>query len=364
MSEGSTYKRGNVFWITYSHKGRRVRESSHSANETDARRLLRKRLGEIAEGKTPTFYYDKVTFKELAADLREDYKVNQRKSARRLENSLAHLEQEFGDSRAVDITTARITRYIAKRLEAGAAHATINRELAALRRALNLGRVSDKVARVPHMPMLTERNTRQGFFEEEQFRALIGELPEYLKAPVTFAYYTGMRRGEVLRLTWERVDLKEGCVRLEASDTKSGHARSIYLPGEVLEALRDAHAVRRLDCQLVFHNAGKPIGDTRWSWNAACKRAGCPGLLFHDLRRTAVRNMVRAGISERVAMRISGHRTRSVFDRYDVTSERDLKEAAEAMGDYLQTQNGHNFGHSQQILPGITRLSGDKTPGR
>ncbi len=364
MSGGSVYKRGNVYWIQYYAHGRKIRESSRSTRGEDAGRLLKKRLGEIAEGKVPSFYFDKVRFAELAEDLRTDYRVNARKSAARLELALRHLESEFSDARVVDLTTARIKRYVERRLSEGAANASVNRELAALRRALNLGRVSDKVAVVPHIPMLAEKNTRSGFFEEEQFRALLEELPDYLQAPTLFAFYTGLRRGEVFSLTWDRVNLREGYVRLEGEDTKSGHARSIYLPREVLEALRDAHAARRLDCPLVFHRGGKPIQYFRRAWNSACARAGVPGMLFHDMRRSAVRNMVRAGISERVAMQVSGHRTRSIFDRYDIVSERDLKEAAEAMADYLETQNGHNFGHSPQNIPGNSRILGDKSPGR
>ena len=363
MKQGSIYLRGNVFWISYSSNGRKIRESSHSTKETDAGRLLRKRLGELAEGKVPGVFYDRVRWSELAKDLRTDYRVNGRKSADRLELSLKHLQKDFASSRVVQITPARIAAYIEGRLNGGAANGSINRELTALKRALNLGKANGKVAIVPHIAMLAEHNVRQGFFEADQFRALLGELPEYLKAPVTFAYYTGMRRGEVLNLRWSHVNLKEGYVRLEASETKTGHARTLYLAGEALEGLKEAHSGRRLDCSLVFHREGKRIVDFRKAWSNACTEADCPGMLFHDLRRTAVRNMVRANVPERVAMQISGHKTRSVFDRYNIVSDKDLREAAEKVADYLQAQNGHNFGHSGNKTANLSNISAPKTPG-
>ena len=220
---------------------------------------------------------------------------------------------------------------------------------------------------IPHIPTLAEKKARTGFLEPEQFTTLLETLPDYLKAPVTLAFYTGMRRGEIISLTWDKVNLKEGFIRLEAEDTKSEQARTIYLAGEALEALREARRSRILGNPLVFHRKGKPMGDFRFSWNKACTAAGVPGLLFHDLRRTAVRNMVRAGIPERVCMQISGHKTRSVFERYNITNERDLIEAAHKLSGHVETLKPrfrHNFGHSGDSIKGLPHPSQDKTAGR
>lgn len=348
MSQGSIYQRGNIHWIQYYDGRRRIRESSHSTIEADARRLLNKRLGEVAEGKAPGFYYDRVRYDELVKDLKTDYRVNGRKSTERLEASIKHLDKAFKGYRVVEITPSQVSEYVEKRLEEEAAPGTINRELTALKRALNLGKANGKVANVPYIAMLTEHNVRQGFFEDEELRALLEALPPYLRPPVTFAYFTGMRKREIFSLTWDRANLKEGYIRLEREDTKNNEARTLYLAGEALSCIKEMHRKRVLGCPLVFHRGGKPVRDFRYVWVRACKAAGCPGMVFHDLRRTAVRNMVRAGIPERVAMQISGHKTRAVFDRYNIVSDRDLREAAERIAAYQRAQFGHNLSHSER----------------
>jgi integrase len=187
--------------------------------------------------------------------------------------------------------------------------------------------------------MLREDNVRTGFFEADAFLKVLEQLPQYLRPVATFAYVTGWRKEEVLCLTWAQIDLEQGTARLEPGTTKNREGRLIYLTPELLSLLQENRAATStLERQAgrvipwVFHRAGKPIKDFRAAWQGACDRAGQPGRLFHDFRRTAVRNMVRAGIPERVAMQISGHKTRSIFDSYHIVSEGDLREAAERLG--------------------------------
>jgi len=333
---GFIYKRGNIFWIQYWNRGKRYRESSCSRREEDAGRLLRKRLNEIDEGKPVRAAGERLRFEDLADGLVRDYSINQRKSLDRIELSIRHLKKEFARSKVSNITTKAVETYIEKRLDEGAAPGTINRELTALKRAFNLARISGKLTVIPYIPKLKETNVREGFLEREQFVIMRDNLPKHLRAPFRFAYVTGFRRSEIFKLTWDRVHLKEGYARLEPSDTKTSESRTVYLPAEGLGALKEAHKRRVLGCNLVFHRNGKPIKDPRKSWNKACEAAGVPGLIFHDLRRTAVRNMIRAGIPERVVMQISGHKTRSILDRYNIVSERDLREAAIKLNTYLQ----------------------------
>jgi integrase len=375
---GMIYKRGKTCWIKYYRNGKPFYESSRSHKETEARRLLKKREGEISGGKLPGIYFDRVKFDELAEDFLTDYRINQKKSLRRARGIMEHLRPHFGDLRVTEITTPKIHEYIEQRMTwgcgqcketflpgrvddlenpmcprcyssekliKGAANATINRELAALKRMLNLGakQTPPKVDRVPHIPMLKENNTRKGFFEHGDFVALRDALPAYLKGFVTFAYKTEWRVSEIAGLTWSHIDLENSIVRLEAGETKNNEARTVYLDNELHEILQQQWEARKQAMRLqayVFlnHNRSDKIKQFRKAWKKACDDAGIGHRLFHDFRRTAVRNMVRSGVPEGVAMRVSGHRTRSVFERYNIVSDADLRLAAQKQEAYLKSQ--------------------------
>ena len=338
---GTVYLRGKTYWIQYYARGKVYRESARSQKKMVANKLLQQRLGDISQGKMPGVYFDRTTFDELAKSFILDYELNKRKSLERAQISTKHLEKSFRNMLVVNISTAKIKEYINSRLESGAANGTVNRELAALKRMFKIGaeETPPKVDRVPHIPMLKEAMPRKGFFEHKDYLKILKELPSEIRGVVTFGYCTGCRRGEILGLTWERVDLKERIVRFEAGDTKNSEARTIYLDDELLKLLKIQNLRREKDCDYVFHRAGKKIRDFRATWKRACKEAGVDGKLFHDLRRTGVRDMIRAGIPQVVAMRISGHLTPSVFDRYNIVNEKDLKDAATKLGAYRQEQN-------------------------
>jgi integrase len=188
--------------------------------------------------------------------------------------------------------------------------------------------------------MLKENNVRKGFFEHGDFNALRTALPSYLKDFVTFAYKTGWRHSEIAGLKWSQVDRDNGIVRLEAGETKNDDARTVYLDEELKEVITRQWEGRKNLLPYVFLNEKGSDKIKRFdkSWKTACKDAKIGKRLFHDLRRTAVRNMVRSGIPEGVAMKISGHKTRSVFDRYNIVNDADLKLAAQKQEAYLQTQ--------------------------
>ena len=348
---GSIYKRGNIYWLKYYRDGKPYRESSKSNRETDARRLLRKREGEIAEGRRPGLYFDRIKFKELTEDYILDYKVNGKKTLAKAQRIVRlHLLPFFGNCPVSRINTPTIKRYIAHRLDQGASNASINRELSAVKRSFNLAIrcTPPKVAQVPYVPMLAERNVRRGFFEHDEFLALREALPQHLKGMVTFAYKSGWRVAEITGLTWNQVDVKHAVVRLEAGTTKNDEGRTIYLDDELMAVFRDQFSNRQLGCPYVFHRQGTKIGRFDKSWRRACKNAGVEGRIFHDLRRTAVRNMVRAGVNERVAMTISGHKTRSVFDRYNIVNDEDLRRASGQVCEFLKEKAGHTPGHTNE----------------
>lgn len=358
---GTIYKRGQTYWIKYYHDGRPIYESSRSKLKMFARELLKQREGDIAQGKIPGVYFDKITFDELAEDLITDYHINKKKDMAGAEIRIRHLKSHFGGWRVHKINSLEIKAYIKKRKKEGKANATISLELDYLKRMLNLGAslTPPKVDRVPHFPKIEISNVRTGFFEHDDFLRFRDELPDYLKGFTTFAYYTGWRMSEVIGLTWSRVDRLRGIVRLEPGETKNDKGRTIYL-GDELKAVINEQRKRKMQSKgfsdYVFPNrngTGKITG-FRDPWNRACRKAGLgygykindkyaekwekelpKGPTFHDFRRTAIRNMVRSGIPDRVAMKVSGHETRSVFDRYNIVNDTDLKEAALRQEKYL-----------------------------
>jgi integrase len=183
-----------------------------------------------------------------------------------------------------------------------------------LRTAFNLGRkcTPPKVLIVPYFPMVAETLVRQDFLTDEQYELLRDALPDYLRPLFVTGYFTGVRIGELLAIRWNQVDWEQGFITLSSADTKTGHSRAVpILDGDMRYWLEWAH--KNADgCDAVFHRDGVPIKEFRFTWRKACAAAGIPDLKFHDLRRTAVRNMRRAGVPQVVRMRISGHRTDSM----------------------------------------------------
>ena len=334
---GTIYTRGNVQWIQYCRDGRRYRESVRSPHRSDAKRLMRLREGDSEKGIPVTPKTGRITFTEAATDLTNDYRVNAKRSIEHAQRRIdLHLAPVFSGRRMAGITTADIRAFIAARLDAKAAPGEVNRELSLLKRMYTLAIQAGKLLARPYVPMLAENNVRTGFFEREQFDSVIRHLPESVRPVVTFAYITGWRiPSEVLTLQWRQVDLDAGTVRLDPGTTKSGEGRVIHMTADLRTLLESQRAItdayqkeRGKICPWVFHRDGEQIQSFRVAWQTACRLAGCPGRIPHDLRRTAVRNFVRAGVSEHVAMKLSGHKTASVFRRYDIVSDSDLADAA------------------------------------
>jgi integrase len=332
---GRLYKRGCIWWIQYYRHGELFRESSRAPMKSVASALLKKREGDIADGRLPALQAEKTTFEDLARLYLQDYEINGKKTVRCARQVVAHLGKEFQGLRAGQITTPRLQAYITRRLQDGVANATINRALAALKRMFRLAAQQTpplvQVTAIPHIPHLRENNVRQGFLTEEEYQVLRAALPDHVKVPFILAYWTGMRAGEILSLQWEHVDWERGLLRLEPGTTKNGRGRIVPLVEEVQAVLQHwrEHTLRTCPaCPWVCHYQGARLRRIpKRAWKTTCERIGLQGKLFHDLRRTAIRHMVRSGISEKVAMQISGHQTRSVFDRYDIVSETDLLEA-------------------------------------
>lgn len=343
---GSIFKMGKYFYLAYYlPNGFQKTESSRSTLKTVAQEMLRDRLEKIRQGlycETPP---RKVTFQMLADDLLSDYRINRRRTIKDAESRIKnHLLPFFGHCLAAAITTEKAREYLLLRRTEGAgatSDGTIQQELALLKRMFSLASraTPPKVARVPYIQM-PRAPKPTGFVERDGYIRLLAALPEYLRPVVTMAYSTGMRRGEIVALRWENVDVLNRQIRLNPGETKNGEGRLIPLGDELLSALTAQLHLRNTnfpDCPLVFFRVIKtkknpvlaflPIGDFRKVWTDACAKSGLTGMIFHDLRRSAVRNMVRSGVQEKVAMKLSGHVTRSIFDRYNIVSEQDLTDA-------------------------------------
>ena len=297
-----------------------------------------------------------VRYEELAADLLEHYLIGGKKSLVRKKNGHTcvpgepHLRRFFAGWNAEDITTGAVRKFARKRQREGASNGTIARELSMLRRMFSLAVKARKLPEAPYIEMPKVSNVRSGFLEHDQFLRLYGALPTPLKPIAAMGYYTGMRLGEIRRLPWEQVDLPNREVRLNSGETKNDQGRTIPLINELAEILSE-HKARCPNSSFMFPSSRRPerpIGDFRKAWRRACVRVGLGrfekqengrgkyfGLIPHDLRRASIRNLVRAGVPERVAMDISGHKTRSVFERYNITSQRDRQEAARRLSSYL-----------------------------
>jgi len=332
----------------YDGNGVRTRDSTGTKSKTEAQKILNQKIAAIArEGGASTPARLKVN--DLLDILVEDYEINQRKSLHHLKRRLVPTREAIGHILVKKVTESTLIRYRDQRLRGEDPHsmkkyavktpkasATVNRELAAFRRALNLAKKRKLIATVPGVELLQENNVRKGFIEAEEYEAIRREIHEDLREMVTFLYFTGWRKSEVLGLTWSQVDFVNGIVRLEVGTTKNSEGRSFpfsMLPG--LEAClyrqrERTQALGREESKIAprvfWHGRGKPIKDFRSAWDIATRKAGCPGKLVHDFRRTAVRNLERAGVSRSVAMKLVGHQTESVYLRYCITSEKDLQE--------------------------------------
>ncbi len=371
---GELRKRGGTWYFRYYRNGVRHEESSHSKNKEVARDLLRKREGAIADGIPVTAKINRFRFEEAATDLITEYKVNGRKSLDELERRIEkHLTPFFGGRRMSSITTSDVRTFTAERQSAtevvkkpytirrkdgttitvaeqrrastGASNAEINRELTILKRMFRLAMQAGKLLHQPYIPLLEERNTRKGFFELEMLRGVLGHLPLHLRPVIEFAYITGWRiPSEVLTIEWRQVDFKACEVRLDPETTKNREGRVFPMTDDLrrlLEAQHKEHLrlksggfiVPRVFVRMVAKGRNgtkepRPIQAFTKAWKTACAAAGCPGRIPHDLRRTAIRNMVRRGVPERVSMQLAGHKTRSVFERYNIVSDGDLRTAA------------------------------------
>ena len=345
---GSLILRRNVWWARYYHEGKRVQESTKQTDRAKAEKVLRAKL---RDADTPRFLPPEVrraTFEDLVARLRTEHARKGNRS--RLTAALAHLSAGFHGMPVTRIDADAVDAYADERLAEGAAAATVNRELAALRRAFRLAMAKGGLPTMPKITLRPERNARQGFLDPADFRAFHAALaardPDVADA-AEFAYQTALRRGNVLGCAWTWFELRRdrtgtvvgGTLTVPGIVTKNGDPMPLPLTGGLLALIARRAAARTDLCPYVFARQGRRLDRFDEVWRDAAAAIGRgrkvrpdgtvvdPGLLFHDLRRSAARTLRRAGVDELTIMARGGWKTRAMFARYAITDERDQVEA-------------------------------------
>ncbi|MCU1336357.1 MAG: phage integrase protein breaking and rejoining enzyme [Bryobacterales bacterium] len=332
-----------VWYLKYYVKGKPVVVSSKTEDKTAAITQLTQRVAEASRNSQTVGLHERIRMDQLFDLLLAWYRLKERRSTYDVERKIEkHLRPWFGKLKPQAVGDAERTRYIQFRRaqKRPPTNATINRELAYVRRAMKLGAQHDPplVLHVPRFEMLPEADAREGTLSHDQYRAVRDLLPNYARVALVVAYHTGARKGELCQIRKDRIDLKARRIELPGRTTKTKRPRFLPIYGDMGPELDMAISSGNKGCPFLIQRDGEPVKDWEKAWVTACKAAGLPGTLFHDLRRTALTHMIEAGLSEKEAMEISGHRTRSVFDRYHIVSERRLREMAEKLEVHLKTK--------------------------
>ena len=345
---GTVYKRRRIWWIC---PPGGKHESSHSTRRSDAEKLLDRRLEEMRVA-TVLPSACRATYDDLEKLLVNDMRANGRTSLYSVEKSiLPRLRAVFAGLPARRIDYALVSAYIARRLPDAAA-ATVSYEVKLLGRMFRLGLRAGVVDRLPAFPTVSVGdNARRGFCSRAEIERVISHLADHAKPVVWALYLTGWRTNEILRLEWRNVDFEAKTIRLAAEESKTRRPRVFpfdkypELAALLKERRRITKALEREREQIiqrVFHLHGEPVESIRTTWHTAVKKAGLPGLRPHDLRRSAARNLVRAGVPEKVVMDLCGWRTRAMFDRYNITAMEDLTAAGEKLSEFLNRKPKEN----------------------
>lgn len=331
-------KDSRFYWISPWIDGRQVPQSSGTADYYEAWDKLRTLEGKIAEGVPITAHTGRALVRDILRDLETDYANKGLASAPDLQRRIKlHIGPALGHLRVDQVKPSTLRDYIKLRKSEGATNAGINRELAALKRAFRLG-CPEKVAVVPKFEMLPEDNQRETYFTEAQFRATLAHANATLKGVLIVLYYTGWRVASVLALEWRHVDLRGGFLNLEAVRTKN--RKMVRCPLNILPELKTTlEDLRRLTDEVekrrgmvipyVFHRNGERVRSIRTAWELARKKAGVPGHVIHDFRRTAVRELNAGGADLQTIMDLCGFKSYAMVLRYIGQSPEDrLIEAA------------------------------------
>jgi len=338
------YKRGKRYWMHFVWNGEHIQESTKQGNPRVARQIEAAKRTQLAKGEVGIKEKPKAerfTVAMLLDRLQASYEIDGKASAKNF-SLIRRAKKDFGAKMADELTAEDIDAYIERRRTKGAADATINRVTQLVGTAYRRAKLTP-----PDIRHLSEKhNVRRGFFSSAEFRAVLSHLPDDdLRDFCEFAYLCGWRKGSIAALRWFDVDLEAGEINLPGQYVKNGEPLKMPIEGELKALLarrKEARAVTTssgaLISDFVFHRSGEAVLEFRKPWATACKLAGCPGKLFHDFRRSAARDLIRSGVPQSVAMRITGHKTASMFTRYNITDTEDVREALRSAQRYRASQ--------------------------
>ena len=346
-----------TWWIAYSVDGARVRESANTEDRQAALNILRERLKAVSDGTAVDPARDRLTVDVILDGLLAYYDRQGHRSRESAASQLKPWREALGSVRALAVTTSRLARVVGDWQAAKVQHATINRRLSLLRRSYRLAKLRLDPAKLDFADLfLTDASPRGKHLDAAAFATLHGLLPAHLKDLFEFAYLCGTRKGQLARTTWASWDASERALTWSAAEVKAKRDFTLPLDGRPLNLILARHAERRLHCRYVFHGPRcRPghtpskhygcVGDFKKAWRTACKKAGFPvgrkggGFVFHNTRHTAVTNLVNAGVPAHEAMAVSGHRTRSVFDRYSIPLKEQTRAALRRTSAYVTQQD-------------------------
>jgi integrase len=346
--EGGLEKIGDIWYFTfYNLNGKQVRRSSKSKLKSVAIEMLHKAQEELRKGTEPTSTR-KLKYEDIRSILVADYIDSGAATMKGDElfvsgrkGLLKPLDEFFAGMNVQAITTDTIRMFVAKRKdEDGVEGPTCNRNLAALRRMFKLAQREGKVSSTPYFPMQQESEPREGFVERPEFEKLRQAMPAGLHPALTFCYETGCRTGAMKKIVWQWMNLAKREMNLPAGIIKNRKALALPLSTELVGMLKK-----------LFQKDGAVFDTTnfRKEWNKACVKLGLgkktgeewyqyEGLIPHDFRRSAVRNLIQAGVDQTTAMKITGHKTVHVFQRYNIISTTQLHDAMAKVSNASSTQ--------------------------
>jgi integrase len=324
-AKGETaYRESGVWWW----KCGRIRQSTGHRDEVGAQKWALERLIEMRRGHLVGVKAQALKYDDLERMLLDRWQLDGRRSLPQSKARLRFLRRAFSGWKAQEMTTDRLTAYALRRRQDGAAVGTINLELAILRRSFSLAREAGRLDVIPVVRRLPGGVHRTGTVEGGDLEAILGAMPARYHGAIRFLYWTGWREREALTLTWQHVDLAARELRLASENSKTGEPR-VFSYGSIQPLVELLEQQRRGFGPYVFQGrGGRPIDRTalQKAWRRACVAVGLPAALIHDLRRTAVRDMRRAGVPLAVAMASVGHASLTVHQGYSVIAREDQNE--------------------------------------